>query len=101
MTSSPGIVISLNILDFNLSISALSISISILSLTNSPLCCKLFICCPAIPTKTSSISIPDFFFASQIASFIESTVLSILATIPLATPLETALPVPNISNFSY
>src|SRR6476661_1701215 len=64
-----------------------------------PLCCRLLMCWPAMPTFTTPMLIPDCSSAWRMARLIASTVLSILRTMPRETPSDTALPMPRISSF--
>ena len=58
-------------------------------------------CCPAIPTTTSSILIPEEVSASVIACWIDCMVWVILFTTPRCTPKLLDLPIPRISILPY
>src|SRR5690554_1897969 len=64
-----------------------------------PRCCRLRMCCPAIPTSTSPIITDDASDASRTAASMESTVWLMLLTTPLRTPRDFARPLQMISTF--
>ena len=74
------------------------ISVWSLSRVRMPRCCKLLMCCPAIPTWTCV----NFSFAirsaEEMASEIALTVFSIFVTTPRITPTLSTLPTPKISS---
>ena len=101
MISSPGVMLILKVSLRKRSSSASEISVSWLSRMSTPLCCRLLMCCPAIPTLTLLISTPDWSEACLTAVLMASTVSKILVTTPLFTPVDMVLPYPRISIFPF
>ena len=98
MICSPGSTCNLNISSTKRCTSLFFIVSSILLRVMIPVCCELLICCPAIPTYTDFISTCDFSCASFTALRMAFTVCSTFTTPSfLSTPIESALPIPNIS----
>ena len=77
------------------------ISVWSLSRVRMPRCCKLLMCCPAMPTWTRENFVFAIRSAEEIASIMALTVFSILVTTPRITPTLSTLPTPKISSLPY